>query len=526
MKNKKWLCLCLAGLMLLASGCGKQNNVSTDNVELSPEVIGDYGSLKLPLDDKNTEINILATTDNYDLNDSVIVKELEKRTGLDIKVTSIPQESIEKKIRILIAARDQMPDIFGNGFPIIELNQFGMQGAFEPINDHLDELPNFKEIFFDNTEKYRTANTLDYFYADNGDIYSFPTFDTSRYVNHGMLYRKDIFDKHGIKIWNNKEEFIEVLRELKKLYPDVYPFSCKTKSGMIATFGLNWGINAFTIYFDEASHEWKFSPKEKEFRELMDFMKTLYNEGLINPEFLTKTESAWTSEMIYGKAFVTWDWIGRLDKLTEDGKATDPNFDLRYAQPIGGKVETLKQVKPGMVVKKGDKSLLCLKLLDYLISPSGAELMTMGVKDVTYRFDADGNVEYIGFEGQTPGIKELEDKYGLFVAGLYARMDRRSVYFKYTYREQEAQDIMLAKEDGFLPSDPEVILDNDVLSEISSKQVDLQKIAEEFAIQYLLNDDSGENEWKEFYDKIQKKGVDQVLKAYNDAQKVYDSRKK
>ncbi len=52
------------------------------------------------------------------------------------------------------------------------------------------------------------------------------------------------------------------------------------------------------------------------------------------------------------------------------------------------------------------------------------------------------------------------------------------------------------------------------------------KAAEEFAVQYILNDNSSEKDWEEFYDKLAKKDVDKVLKAYNDAQKVYDSRKK
>ena len=51
----------------------------------------------------------------------------------------------------------------------------------------------------------------------DGKLYMFPTYDINRDVNHGMLYRKDIFDKHGIKMWNSPEEFYNVLKHNLKL---------------------------------------------------------------------------------------------------------------------------------------------------------------------------------------------------------------------------------------------------------------------------------------------------------------------
>ena len=55
--------------------------------------------------------------------------------------------------------------------------------------------------------------------ASDGKLYQIPSYGVNRDVNHGMLYRKDIFDKHGIKMWNNPEEFYQVLKQLKELYP-------------------------------------------------------------------------------------------------------------------------------------------------------------------------------------------------------------------------------------------------------------------------------------------------------------------
>ena len=35
--------------------------------------------------------------------------------------------------------------------------------------------------------------------------------------NHGLIYRKDIFDKHGLKLWKNETERL-VSKKLEKIY--------------------------------------------------------------------------------------------------------------------------------------------------------------------------------------------------------------------------------------------------------------------------------------------------------------------
>ncbi|MCT6985924.1 hypothetical protein M1723_25330, partial [Salmonella enterica subsp. enterica serovar Senftenberg] len=65
-------------------------------------------------------------------------------------------------------------------------------------------------------------------------------------------------------------------------------------------------------------------------------MKKLYNEGLLDPEFMTDTDDSWTAKMTSGnKSFVTYDWIGRLDLFYNQVKDQNPNYDLRYGNPVG-----------------------------------------------------------------------------------------------------------------------------------------------------------------------------------------------
>ena len=330
-----------------------------------------------------------------------------------------------------------------------------------------------------------------------------------------------------MKTWTNDEEFYQTLKKLKELYPSSQPFV--TKNGInilnqIAEFnGMRWPSE----YYDEEAKSWKYGGTDEKFKEILDFVKKLYDEKLLDPEFATCTQAAWTSKMTQrDKAFVTIDWIGRLDMFKEQAQGTVPEYDLRYAAPIGGgKVVSLEKITSGPSIKKSGNSLLAMKLCDYLLSPSGAELMTMGIEGESYHLGADGKADYIGFEGEIPAITDLEPKYGLYISGTYMRTDRRSAYYKFTEKEQEAQDIMMNKEGGgFWPIDPKLSLTKEETEELNKILVDLKPKAEEFAMKYIMSDESGDAAWQAWIETAKKTGVEKAIEILNQAQKRYDAK--
>ena len=83
-----------------------------------------------------------------------------------------------------------------------------MQGAFASVEDYMDKLPNFKKTFVDNKDNNWIFKS---YAAPDGKLYGYYGWDYSRDINtNATMYRKDIFDKHGLKMWNNPEEFSRV----------------------------------------------------------------------------------------------------------------------------------------------------------------------------------------------------------------------------------------------------------------------------------------------------------------------------
>jgi len=176
---------------------------------------GDTGGLALPLVDKPTTIKMLVVSDSTKLNEKWAVQELERRTGVKVNLEFYSTATFKEKLNFILASGD-LPDII-HGPSLAELNDLGGKGAFAAINDYLDQLPNFKALYVDNPDNNWVMKS----YSDEkGNLYTWPTYGINREVNHGFLYRKDIFDKHNIPLWTNQDKFYQALKKLKELYPN------------------------------------------------------------------------------------------------------------------------------------------------------------------------------------------------------------------------------------------------------------------------------------------------------------------
>ncbi|KQX64896.1 extracellular solute-binding protein [Paenibacillus sp. Root444D2] len=506
-----------------AVGNATSTPVSSPSAAAKPN--GDTGGLKLPLVDKPTTLTWMLPSNSSNIKeDRLVVQEILKRTGIKVEFQTYSPQTYQDKLKVVVAS-GKLPDIF-SGLKPAELKKIGKQKGVVAINDYTDQLPNFKKLYVEEN------NWVIKSYGDeNGKLYTWPIFNLNRDVNHGFMFRKDVFDKLGIKEWTNTEEFYQALKKLKEAYPDSYPYASKGLVNIFRDWSFGWGLgngDTYPSYYDEKDKTWKYASVQPEHKEMLDFMKKLYNEGLMDPEFLTDTQDSWTTKMTTGKSFVTWDWIGRLDLFYNQIKDKNPDYNLRYANPIGptGNVRTLPKVSDFSVTVSNNKNKeAALKLLDYLTSPSGGELMTIGVEGVNFEWGKDGVPVYPQLKDlPLVDISVLEDRYAMWLEGAYLRPDRRSVYYKFSEKEREAQDKIL-KGKKFEPVDPILNFTDEEISTLAQLQTTLQKAAEEFNAKYILDKKYGDSQWEEWKKTIAKKGLDAYIKVYNDAQKRYDAAK-
>lgn len=506
------------------AGCGDSSAENTLFNEETVSKLGDLGGLELPLADKPTTIEWSVTTDHENFNSSWVAEKLREATGLDVQFRVVPAATVKDKLSVWIASKD-LPDIIGQGMEKAVSDDLAVQGGIVAVEDFIDVLPNFKKTFVDNEKNNWIFKS---YAAPDGKLYGFYGYDWNRDVNHGVLYRKDIFEKHNIPMWNGPDEFYSALKKLKQQYPSSTPFTSKNKDELFGKLATSWGTKAFEPYYDEADSTWKYSDTDPKFKNMLDYMKKLYDEKLLDPEFLTLTQAAWTSKMTQAdKAFVTWDWIGRLDTFTQQSAAI-PGYDLRYGNPIGPNqtVSEADQLCWARYVAKNENAETSFKLLDFLLSPAGAELITMGIPGETYELDDKGMAKYIEYTysdaENTPNTSKLLQKYGMFTEGLYLKFDRRSVYFNFTEREQEAQNY--AKDPAHLdPIDPSVLFTAEEQKKVNEYRTKLDKAGREFTSKYILSNETGDAAWNAWVEKANNMGAQELVDIYNEAQKRYDN---
>ncbi|NUU79096.1 extracellular solute-binding protein [Paenibacillus xylanilyticus] len=529
MKLKKRISMLLAITLLTSilaactSGTDKGGSAALPPQE--PGQYGDTGGLTLPLVDEPTTITYMLPSNAKDLGPSkLVVQELEKRTGIKVNFQTYSPQTYQDKLKVIVAS-GKLPDIF-TGLKPAELKKIGRQKGVAAINEYADQLPNFKKLYMEENDW-----VIKSFGDEAGNVYTWPIYNLNRKVNHGFMYRKDIFDELGIKEWTNTDEFYEAMKKVKEAYPDSYPYASKSLANIFRDWAFGWGLgntDQYPAYYDEKDSTWKYAAVQQEHKDMLDFMKKLYNEKLLDPEFLTDTQDSWTTKMTTDKSFVTFDWIGRLDLFYNQIKEQNPDYDLRYANPVGptGNIRTLPEVSDfSIAVAKNKNTETSLKLLDYLTSPSGSELMTLGVEGVNFEWGEDGYPVYPELmDLPLVDITVLEDRYAMWLEGAYLRPDHRSIYYRFSEKEQEAQD-KIVNEDRFEPLDPILNFTDEETSKIAELQTSLQKSAEEFNAKYILDAGYGDAEWEGFKAQISKGGVEELMTIYNEAQKRYDESK-
>lgn len=432
---------------------------------------------------------------HYELNsDMFFFKKLEEVIGCKINVTCYEGDTYITKVNTALQT-GSLPDIctMVTGYSVY--NVYGDQGAFVNLLDEkvLAKMPNLKKNLLDVPE---AAQFVDAYKSENGALYGMPRYNTQRLVNYGWMYRKDIFEKHGIEMWTDSESFLNVLRQLKKLYPDSYPL---TGAAMKSVFGRvinGYGANSYINAYDWDKKEWFMGAGTEGFYEMMKLFQTAWNENLVDPDIFTNKVNDIDSAILNGTSFVYNSWIGRMAVENPAGKDVDPNFQVSYAPQIGdGKADQLSVVGTnGTVINAKSKCIdACLAIWNYLYSEEGVYVLTIGEEGVTYDM-VNGERVYKNANGsvmENATIQTLEEEFGLWNEGIYALVNRESVYFNFTEEEAEAQEI--GSKGGFRQGIPAYTIPEEYAEDFYDMLTNLNNDVEQFCAQFVTRNLSKED---------------------------------
>ena len=434
MKNKTLKNLSvLLSILIIAStvaGCGSESKGKEDESKNSNSAID-----KTPT---NSTVEIKATYSSFggippeSQVGQAWHKSMEEKLGVTLDWNFIPYAEYAEKSNVLLATGDISDLHFIMDKKLVA--PYEEDGLFVKLNNHIDNLPNYKAYLEDvdyGFEKISNGDG-DYFGFYGGGI---PRLDEGLGIYTNPVYRYDIFEENDIKIPETTDELIDAAKQLKELYPDSYPVSVLDWADTSANI---FKTSKTTMYDGE---KYVFGPMTENYKDMLKFKNQLYVSKLLDPESFTEDADTHNRKALNGQYFIslgewfqqaaTWTnneesdsvWVGAFAPSDDKYGAAYQGVDNVNDKTIGSE---------GTYINANAENIdILLKLCDEQYSDETIRLITWGIEDVTYTLKEDGNPTFVDSIKNAQNPWDEGDKYGMrasskFRPGLQGPIDTKA----------------------------------------------------------------------------------------------------
>ena len=281
--------LVAAGLAMamLLGGCGSDGG----NAGGSGSAAGNNGGEDIPTITVATQMNEKGeySDKNY------AIRWLEEQTGVNIEFVALPSDLGDASTKLsLMLSSDEYPDVICFALDKRKTVKFGTEGTFIPLNDLIDQYgDNVKRIFEMRPNYEKNA------YAPDGNIYGFPTINECYHCTAypKLWYNSEWLASLEMKEPTTTEELKEVLLAVKNS-----DYNGNGKADEIPLTGspdwdcqLEWYLMNFFVPCDKTTLSYVkdgkvvFACDTDEFKQGLEYMHDLYENGLIDPATFSQT---------------------------------------------------------------------------------------------------------------------------------------------------------------------------------------------------------------------------------------------
>ena len=348
--KKKLLSLVLAGVMCLSvCACGKEAREESQEV-VTPTVstqtsesqeAEEYVPTYPIVDEKITVTGLVVGKDTSVSSTRLVWDLVEEVTNIHVEWENIDKEAYATRL-----ASGDWPDIIAQKMDQTLVNDLGVVGGkFVNYLDYLDIMPNLKKTFEDYPLVLACATQI------NGEVYNL--FRVSGAASTSVMarphYRVDVLEKAGItEPPTTTEEFYDCLVTLKDYYGvPSYIHNTNMQSDYNPILFPAFGTLTQMDFADDGTGKLVFARTTEQMKLYYQFMHKLYEEELMNREYVTLDKAAQLSLAQSGQvAFITQD---SANKLTEED--------------LGGNFENLGTLAP--FTSEYDDTMEIMGYLDY-----------------------------------------------------------------------------------------------------------------------------------------------------------------
>lgn len=549
-KIKRIMSFSLAACMVLSlAGCGGKSEKKELNKGEFQEV--DTAELAFPLKEKATLTGMTSFPANTESNPNnrTIFKRLQEKTNVEIEWTAIQADQWADKIALNMANTKNLTDfVFTAGFGDSDLLKYAKQGVIIPLEKYIDAyMPNLSAVF-EKYPEYRTMCTdteghiwaLPWIEQLGSDKTAIQTLDNMSFINKKWL------DFLGLEIPETVDEFEQVLiafrdhaSELQAEFGiegDIIPMSCILNDGgqdpaiLINGFGEGYGDpdpGRHIVVTDDLKVI--CSATQQGYKDGIQWMHHLYEEGLIDPEAFTHDWSTYVSKGKSGRYGVCFSWdVANIDNLKDWVPLPVLTADTTNLTPDNGSFTSGFDRGRCVVTAVAENPALVCAWLDQMYDPFQSPQNNWGTYGEEDEFDifelgtnADG--EEMLTHAPLGDASPVEVREAEAVAGPLAVLDE--YYDKYVTCPDDAQYRLDWIEEFYTPDMhtkyvyPNVFMSREDNEKLSNLQADIQKTINAKKSDWIMNGFT-DADWDEYIESLNKYGLEEYLSIF---QKYLDS---
>lgn len=475
---------------------------------------------------------------------------MEEKMGRPIQIdyTRIPSPEYDERARIMLNT-DAMTDFMVTPL-FYDVSREAESGMLLDFAQY--DMPNYQNFIAQTPAGESLA------YNAEGNIYrllegALPRFEADKGMlpNNMMVFNATVFEENGLAIPDTLEGVVEAARKLKEIYPDSYPINTRWNN-----FGSVYLMHHVynDIYWD--GEVFRFGVFDENYKKALEFIHMLYQDKLLDPEYSLETDDTVKSKLLNRKNFIGInEWFTAPGDYTRAAKESTGDIFAVTLYPdtaeFGKSWQSVQNVNTydlsgwgQFIVDSNTKEPEALvKFLDLQYDPEVIELITWGIKDVSYTVDENGNKAFIDEIANAADPFTAGDKYGMRASakhrpGLqmasdsaaYVAMARQDyVYYDGMVHEEPLEKSPYLTElpypnPDYMPANfsaPKISLTVEQGSEAGQILTPMATYRDEMFAKFVKGEESFDN-WDAYIENMKKMGdIDKVLKMYNDAAQAY-----
>lgn len=542
-KRTAAMALAVAMAATTVTGCGSGKSSAKLNDGSFKEV--DASTLEFPLKEKATLTGTISYPANTESepNKRTIFKRLQEKTNVEIDWTAIQADQWSDKISLEMANTKNMTDfIFSAGFSDNDLLKYAKQGVIIPLEEYIDAyMPNLQAVF-EKYPEYRTMCT-----DTEGHIWALPWIEqlgnektAIQTIGNMSFINKKWLDFLNLKVPTTVDEFEQVLIAFRDhaseiqaefgIDGSIIPMSCIVNDGdqdpslIINGFGEGYGDADKTRHIAVTNDkEVICSATQDGYKEGIEWLHKLYEEGLIDTESFTQEWSTYVAKGKSGRYGVCFSWdVANIDNLEDWVPLPALTADTRNITPQNGSFTSGFDRGRCVVTAVAENPALVCAWLDQMYDPFQSPQNnwgTYGEDDDFDIFELSKNAEGGEMLKHAPlgDASPVEVREAESVGGPLAVLnDYYDVYVTCPDDEQYRLDWIKEYYTPDMNLDyvyPNVFMNQEDTKKLSDLQTDIEKLINANKSDWIMNGFT-DDDWNQYLSELDGYGLEEYLQIF------------